>query len=104
MTDAFLAILLVKLFPELRGILIHDKPVHEVMADRLTLPYLAPFARLNAAEELEAQAEAIERRIQYHGLGPHGVCARCEAWQVIAAALRRRAAAIREEAACAPTT
>lgn len=48
------------------------------------------------AEELEAQADAIDRRIQYHGLGPHGVCARCEAWQVIAGDLRRRAAAIRE--------
>lgn len=50
------------------------------------------------ADELDAQADAIDRRIQYHGLGPHGVCARCEAWAVIAGDLRRRAAAIREQA------
>lgn len=64
------------------------------------LPAHDPLEDVDAAiaAELDAQAEAIDRRVQYHGLGPHGVCQRCEAWRVIAVDLRGRAAAIRLEA------
>lgn len=64
-----------------------------VPVDELEI-FLAGWLAASIAAELVAQAEALERWVQYHGLGPHGPCLRCETRTLIAGVLRRRAAAL----------
>lgn len=56
--------------------------------------FLAGWVAASVTYELIAQAEALERQVQYHGLGPHGPCVRCETRTLIAGDLRRRARAV----------
>lgn len=60
--------------------------------------YLRRALASAAANELDRQANDLQRKINSHGLGfpDNGGCARCEAWRLVVSVLRARAAELRK--------